>query len=79
MKDSVKIKAVNGGAHFEIKRELSETVSSTDIQNRLQSIDGEIEMLKEQLERLEQNRTIIVEAMNTGKGSGKTETESKLI
>jgi len=79
MRDAVKINAVNGGAHFEIKRELSETVSVTDLQNRLQSIDAEIEMMEEQVERLKQNRKIIQDALDKGKGSGETVTENKLI
>ena len=79
MKDTVKINAVNGGAHFEIKRELSETVGLTDLQNRLQSMNGEIEMLQEQLELLTKNRDILQEALDTGKGAGKTETDTKLI
>lgn len=79
MKDSLKIKAQNGGTHFEIKRELSEVVSLTDIKNRLQSTEGEIEMLEEQLERAKKNKRILEDALNTGKGAGTTNTELKLV
>jgi hypothetical protein len=79
MRDTVTIKAQNGGAHFEIKRELVETVSATDLENRLQSIEGEIELMNDQLEKLHKNRKIILEAMSSGKAKGVTDTDTKLV
>lgn len=79
MKDGLTIKAVNGGNHFEIKRELSETVNRTSLEERLHSIESEIESLEETLDRLKQNRQIIVDALNKGKGSGQTTVNTRLI
>lgn len=74
MKDTVQIKAQNGGTHFEIKRELSEVVNRSNLEDRLQSLRAEKEQLVEHLERIDKNIKLTEQALNEGKSKGSTET-----
>lgn len=68
MKDTVKIVSTDGGLNYEIKRELSEVVNRTNLEDRLDDLNRQEEALIEQLEMIRKNKKVVESALATGQG-----------
>lgn len=75
MRDFIRIKKKDGSEHFEIRRTMTEVVNRSNLEERKNNLEMQIEATQDTLDTLKKNLDTVKQALNTGFG----QTEKEII